>query len=278
METNTILNIKSSSRKWQIFDATTIKLIAIVFMFVDHIHQMWAHAGAPMWLDIFGRPVFPMFLFLAADSFHYTRSKKKYLTRLLFASWGMIIFTTLLGYVIPNENIVLMNNAFSTFFVTGLYMLFWDWFVEGIRNKSPKKIIKAILFGLIPILSAIPLLVSGMLASNENISPFVPQLLTWIGMFIPNIMMVEGGFILVILGLLYYIFRKYRFVQIIILLLLSAILYIESPAGSIQWLVCLAIIPMALYNGERGRGMKNFFYIFYPAHIGLLYLMSTFFG
>jgi len=28
METNAILNIKSNSRKWQIFDATTIKLIA----------------------------------------------------------------------------------------------------------------------------------------------------------------------------------------------------------------------------------------------------------
>ena len=278
MQTNTILNIKSNSRKWKILDATNIKLIAVVLMFVDHIYQMWAHAGAPMWLDIFGRPVFPMFLFIAAESFHYTRSKKKYLTRLLFASWGMIIFTTLLERIVPNKNIVLMNNAFSTFFVSGLYMLFWDWLVEGIRNKSPKKIMKAILLGLIPILSALPLFAAGMLASNENVPLFVPQILVLIGMFIPNIMTVEGTYIFVILGLLYYIFRKHRFVQILILLLLSVILYIGNPVGSIQWLVCLATIPMALYNGERGRGMKNFFYIFYPAHIGLLYLISTFFG
>ena len=50
MQTNTILNIKSNSRKWKILDATNIKLIAVVLMFVDHIYQMWAHAGAPMWL------------------------------------------------------------------------------------------------------------------------------------------------------------------------------------------------------------------------------------
>jgi hypothetical protein len=29
-----------------------------------------------------------------------------------------------------------------------------------------------------------------------------------------------------------------------------------------------------LYNGKRGSGSKYFFYIFYPAHIYLLYLIA----
>ena len=31
--------------------------------------------GVPHWIDLFGRPVFPFFLFLAADSFYYTPPK-----------------------------------------------------------------------------------------------------------------------------------------------------------------------------------------------------------
>ena len=263
----------ASKSKWQILDATTLKILAVLLMVLDHIHEMFVSMGAPMWLTMAGRLVFPMFLFAASESFYYTRSKKGYLQRLLFASWGMTIFTFLLQTVLPNPNVVLMNNAFSTFFVTGLYMLCWDTLKAGIRQKSPMKIGKAAVIFLVPILSAIPVYLMAMLSFNENVPGSVIRLLARISLLIPNILAVEGGAPLVVLGLLFYIFRKYRAIQIVVLLALSLIVYLSGNA--VQSLMALAAIPIALYNGKRGKGMKNFFYIFYPAHIGLLYCIAA---
>lgn len=263
----------ASKPKWQILDATTLKFLAVVLMVLDHIHEMFVSMGAPMWLTMAGRLVFPMFLFAASESFYYTHSKKRYLQRLLFASWGMTIFTFLLQSVLPNPDVVLMNNAFSTFFVAGLYMLSWDRLKAGIRQKSPMEIGKAIVIFLVPILSAIPVYLMAMLSFNENVPGSVIRLLARIALLIPNILAVEGGAPLVVLGLLFYIFRKHRTIQIGVLLALSLIVYLSG--NMVQSFMALAAIPIALYNGKRGKGMKNFFYIFYPAHIGLLYCIAA---
>lgn len=263
----------ASKPKWQILDATTLKFLAVVLMVLDHIHEMFVSMGAPMWLTMAGRLVFPMFLFAASESFYYTHSKKRYLQRLLFASWGMTIFTFILQAVLPNPDVVLMNNAFSTFFVAGLYMLCWDTLKAGIRQKSPKEIGKAAVIFLVPILSAIPVYLMAMLSFNENVPGSVIRLLARIALLMPNILAVEGGAPLVVLGLLFYIFRKHRTIQIGVLLALSLIVYLSE--NKVQSFMALAAIPIALYNGKRGKGMKNFFYIFYPAHIGLLYCIAA---
>lgn len=273
MEIGKTTAIHQSPGRWQVLDATVLKLLAVVMMFMDHIHQMFAAAGAPVWLTAVGRPVFPLFLFAAAESFHYTHSKKKYLQRLLFSSWGMTIFTFLLQRAVPNENVVLMNNAFSTFFVAGFYMLFWDWFVEGIRGRSPKKILKAVLCCFIPVLCAFPIYLVATLSFNENISAEAIRLFAAAALLIPNILAVEGGAWLVALGVMFYMFREHRAVQIVGLLLLSALVCVFGD--KIQCFMGLAAIPIALYNGGRGKGMKKFFYLFYPLHIGALYLLSA---
>lgn len=258
--------------KNKFMNATNLKILAAILMVLDHIHQMWAFDGAPIWLTWLGRLVFPMFLFAMSESFHYTRSRKKLMLRLFIASCLMSIGSMILAKLLPNENIVLMNNAFSTFFIASLYMLFYDLIKDGIKQKQPLKVIGGILLCFVPLLTALPML---MLLQSE-----APSLwLTRIAILIPNILMVEGGPMMVALGLMFYIFRPWRWAQAASLALVSAITFISAfmsqGTGSFQWLMVFAAIPILMYNGEKGRGMKNFFYIFYPAHIYLLYIIAT---
>jgi len=256
-------------------NATTLKILAIVLMALDHVHQMWEYTGAPMWLKWLGRPVFPIFLFVMAESFHYTRNRKNLLKRLLFAAWIMSICNNLLQFALPNEHIALINNAFMTFFVVGLYMLFYDMFVDGIKTKKPGKIIGALLLCFVPILTMLPLLWTVSFASNDAVPQLVIQVLLIIGSMIPNILFLEGGPAIVALGLLFYILRKWRLAQIAVLTIYSVAMFVLSGGESIQWIAIFAIFPMLLYDGEKGRGMKHLFYIFYPMHIYLFYIIST---
>ena len=251
-------------------NSTSIKIIAIVLMVFDHVHQMFLPMGAPDWLTWLGRPVMIMFLFASAESFYYTRDKRAYLFRLLLAAWAMSVLTAIVTYFFPNPNVVLMNNAFMTFFVTGLYMLFWDVFKDGVKNRKPGKIAGAVALCFVPVITALPVL---FIAANENASDTVRRIAAALSVAIPNLLVLEGGFAMVFLGLIIYILRKRRLAQIAALAVVSIFLFVMGDR--LQWIMIFAAIPMFLYNGEKGRGMKWFFYIFYPAHIYLLYIAAT---
>ncbi|MDR2359979.1 MAG: conjugal transfer protein TraX [Oscillospiraceae bacterium] len=264
-------------------NAAAIKIIAIVLMVADHVHQMFAMSGAPNWLTWLGRPVMIMFLFASAESFYYTRNKRKYLTRLLVFCLAMSVAGAILQIKLQfpvletGETVTLMNNAFGTFFVAGLYMLFWDMLTDGIKNRKAGKIAGAVLVFAVPLLTYFPiqLITLNFDYFMQRMSIGQLSVLLSVCASLPSLMTVEGGPLIVLLGLLFYIFRRWRWAQVALLAAMSiAYFFMGRDSNSVQWLMIFAAIPMLLYNGEKGRSMKWFFYVFYPAHIYLLYIAA----
>lgn len=247
-------------------NSNQLKIIGCVLMVMDHIHQMFYINGVPDWFTWLGRLVAPIFLFLCAEGFFYTHNRKKYMIQLYIGFAFMSIASNILSNVLPSEN-VLMNNIFGTLFLCTLYMSAMDFLKKGVQEKNGKNIFKGIGLMLLPVLTSVLVIA---VISIPNISPLILQLV----MLIPNLITTEGGFLFVALGVWFYIFRTNRWLQCAGLAALSVIIFLMGDP--VQALMIFAIVFMLLYNGQRGNGNKYFFYIFYPAHIYILYILAYF--
>jgi hypothetical protein len=281
MNNGTLITEKSplggqSRETWQPLTGGAIKVIGLVLMVMDHLHQMLINQGAPGWLYWFGRPVAAMFLFLCAEGFYYTHNKRVYLLRFLGAFILMNLVNWLFTKFLYVENVALINNVFGTLFISVFYMLIIDLFREGIREKRASRIFLAIGGGLLPFIAGLGIML--LFTAKTPPNPIVLLLFY----LIPNPLTVEGGFLLVTTGILFYVLRKVRWAQALVPV--AAGLYVlltsrgETGIPDPQWLMLFAALPIFLYNGRRGRGGKYFFYIFYPAHIYLLYLIAFIIG
>jgi hypothetical protein len=253
-----------------------LKIIGVILMVIDHLHQMFWLQGVPDWFTWLGRLSAPIFLFLCAEGMVHTSSRKKYLLRLLIGFEFMNVMSRLITYFMPNENVVLMNNIFGTLFVAALYMVFTDMLVKGVKDKKPGKIIFSALLMLLPlVIGLLNLWVIESLLKYEPALPikFIQAAVFALGL-IPNLIFVEGGFAIVFLGVLFYIFREKLVMRIIALAVVAMLSF--GTSDTVQWMMVFAAVFFPLYNGERGGGGKYFFYVFYPAHIYVLYIAAWF--
>lgn len=82
------------------------------------------------------------------------------------------------------------------------------------------------------------------------------------------------------LGAGYFFHADYNWKGIVLILILYLFYHYpleKTIAGCLALLwepaACLAFLPINLYNQEKGRSLKYFFYFFYPAHLLLLFLI-----
>lgn len=241
-----------------------LKIMGIILMVIDHVHEMFSPMGAPAWLNWFGRPVATIFFFTSVIGFSHTRNKEKYLLRLYIGFVLMNIGNAIVSHFFQYGSIGLMNNIFGDLFVGAVMMYGIDKIKEGRLNKAGSKI--ALGIGLI----LLPILASGILIpmmSGVGAMPWIAR----ITYFLPTLMTTENN-VMVFLIPIMYLLKDHRIGQCVAIAITALLFFI---LGANQWMMIFAIIPILLYNGQKGRGMKYFFYIFYPAHIWILYIVAS---
>lgn len=255
-----------------------IKVIALVLMVFDHIHYFFEYTGqVPTLFSQLGRISGYLFLYMVLEGFSHTRSRKKYIRRM----YGMSVLMGTINYCIATfglsrtDGFYPINNIFATF--TLILIL-----IEGIECLKQKKRVQGIAFlavGILPNCLAYLLPMSMM--------PVLGLVMTTV---LPLPMFVEGGIFYVIAGLILYGFKKRKVLQISVFGIFTLLWTIGMPllmgidltvanlfTTYYEWIGIFAIPFMCLYNGQRGRSMKGFFYAFYPVHVYVFYILSFIF-
>lgn len=200
------------------------------------------HIGATMFpehigLRIIGRIAFPIFCFLIVEGYFHTRDVKKYLIRLfIFALISEVPFDLAFNKGI---NFFSDTNVFFTLFF-GLSALIC---IDNLRTKDDLSTGMRVLCGALLILSIV-------------------------GAFLLTTDYSSGGVVVI---LVFYLFREHPIQKYIAL---GLVLYIVF--GAIEFCGILSIIPIQLYNQKKGPSLKYAFYIFYPGHLLILWIISTY--
>ena len=212
-----------------------LKLIALAAMTCDHIGvQLLPQMTL---LRIIGRLALPIFAYMIAQGCRYTRNKaRSLLTIAAVALVCQLVYFFAMGSL---YQCILVTFSISI----GLIFILDD----AIRKPRFHKTF----FAALALVMAY--------AVSEVLPTFVP------GFY------VDYGFAGILLPVLIWL-GKDKWQSI---LLCAVGLVLLSIGNGIQWYSLLTLPLLALYNGTRGkRKLKYLFYIYYPAHLVLLYVIS----
>lgn len=229
-----------------------LKVLGVVTMVIDHIGEFFLFLGVPIWFHWIGRIAAPLFLFESSEGFIHTSDRKKYMFRLLAGYWLMGIINFILNRYFSIGGSIVINNIFGTIFLGTVYMQACEYF------KQRKTFIKGLVWFLVPTLLSI---FAMMLLSNGSLFDSKIGLLFFqvFTLIVPTVMMTEGGFLLVALAVLFYLFHGKKFLQVAALVVVAVITLVFGGgiqyafSFNYQWMMFLAAIPIILYNGEKGR-------------------------
>ena len=227
-------------------------MIACITMLIDHVAILlmmtvgargeYDIAGLYETLRIIGRIAFPLYCFLLVEGFVHTKNIKKYVVSMgILAAISEPIYQLYFNEDFRMMELIDITRNVCITFTIGLIMMAA---LKYIEDKANNQFIKWSLYIVIVAVSC----------------------------FIVHAAKVDydiGGMVLIAT---LYVLRKERYMRLIVGYLLLVCFY----PGELFSIPAFAI--MALYNGERGVNLGRFkylFYVFYPAHILLLYIIRS---
>lgn len=251
----------SDSMPFRGINGFQLKTLALISMTADHIYLILGRfLAVPALFNLFGRLSAPIFIFILCEGLRHTKNRRIYIFRLYVFS----VITEFLMIVISALAPVMGGfhiNIFSTLFLIALLADSTDKIVTGSVSADPKRTLQGFL-GII-----MPFVLQGIFSYSGGIWTSIVRI------FFPLPFMTEGGIYFVGLGLALYFCGKQKKAAAVFYSLFSLMFLLPSMVsafGGRQWAMVFALPFMLLYNGERGRGLKYFFYLYYPLHIVLL--------
>ena len=269
-------------------DGTQLKTIALVLMVLDHIHYFFEFTGCiPTVISMLGRLSAPLFLFCTVEGFAHTHDRKRYFIRIWAIGTAMaaLEFFMIYGHMFRRGDDFYPQNAIFQDLM--LLCIVWQG-IDWLREKKFAKGIGAIAavlcwpFAVVVFLQLFPQLQSSALFGFVVTSP-LPM---WMAI-------TDGGWSFLLGGVLLYTLRGNRRVQLTAWALTvflcdfalifgmacrqAGFVWTQMFTDYYEWFGVAAVLLMLLYNGQRGKGHKQLFYWFYPAHVYLLYGASCLF-
>lgn len=233
------------SRNLQVLNRETIKYIAVLAMALNHISAAFLERGTflgELFLDI-GYFTAPVMCYFLVEGYYYTRSRQKYMIRLLFfALISQIPFYMALSH---GEKFPGMLNMMFTLFICFLILEVKTW----VYNET----IKILLYALLA---------------------FANSFCDW-----PTMAPVYTLLFVYAYGLHWKMTRAFGISAAIFLLsmyMTNSVMFSAGKAvllagGATLGVLAAAVTILFFYNGrqaKRGRTFsKWFFYLFYPAHL-----------
>ena len=262
-----------------------LKYIALITMVFDHIHYFFDYTGKiPIWFTMIGRLAAPLFLFAVIEGFVHTHNRKKYFLKIyaLAILMGLIQFGfyNFLHPLVRPDGFFPQNMMLSSFAILLVAL-------QGIAWIQEKKYLKGIPTLLFPLMLPWLMLLLYLSGQDKPIFTLFINLLNYT-VLPTHTSISDGGTWLLLTGIAMYLCHKnlkkevLAFVTVSLVWVLMGIV-LSRPSFQdlmfryIEWMEIFAAPLMLCYNGQRGKGSKYLFYVFYPTHIYLLYALSVLF-